>query len=114
MLLITMISLVQLSYVLATDAWFAKPDDELRRLALPWFQQMRGCGSDVRELLHIRLRLRPLAYGARGRATRFVCAGIRHQLNPCSRREQISATRSTVTPRRCSTASGCSVGSSSM
>jgi Domain of unknown function (DU1801) len=34
------------------DAWFSKPDDELRRLALPWFEQMRGCGADVRELLH--------------------------------------------------------------
>jgi hypothetical protein len=31
------------------DAWFSKPDDELRRLAL---EQMRGCGPDVRELLH--------------------------------------------------------------
>jgi hypothetical protein len=36
----------------SVDAWFAKPDDELRRLALSWFQQMRGCGPDVRELLH--------------------------------------------------------------
>ena len=34
------------------DAWFAKPDDELRRLAQPWFEQMRSCGADVRELLH--------------------------------------------------------------
>jgi hypothetical protein len=34
------------------DAWFSKPDDELRRFALPWFEQMRGCGADVRELLH--------------------------------------------------------------
>jgi hypothetical protein len=34
------------------DAWFSKPDDELRRLAHPWFEQMRGCGPDVRELLH--------------------------------------------------------------
>jgi hypothetical protein len=33
-------------------AWFSKPDDELRRLAQPWFEQMRGCGADVRELLH--------------------------------------------------------------
>ena len=36
----------------AVDAWFSKPDDALRRLALPWFEQMRGCGADVRELLH--------------------------------------------------------------
>jgi hypothetical protein len=34
------------------DAWFAKPDDELRRFAQPWFERMRGCGADVRELLH--------------------------------------------------------------
>lgn len=36
----------------SVDAWFSKPDDELRRLAQPWFEQMRGCGPDVRELLH--------------------------------------------------------------
>jgi len=34
------------------EAWFSKPDDELRRIALPWFERMRGCGADVRELLH--------------------------------------------------------------
>jgi Domain of unknown function (DU1801) len=34
------------------DAWFAKPDGELRRVVHPWFEEMRGCGSDVRELLH--------------------------------------------------------------
>jgi hypothetical protein len=34
------------------EAWFSKPGDELRRLAQPWFEQMRGCGPDVRELLH--------------------------------------------------------------
>ena len=34
------------------DAWFAKTDDELRWIAQPWFEQMRGCGADVRELLH--------------------------------------------------------------
>src|SRR5277367_6035735 len=34
------------------DAWFGKPDDELRRFAQPWFEQMRGCGPDVRELLN--------------------------------------------------------------
>jgi hypothetical protein len=34
------------------DAWFAIPDDELRRVAQPWFERMRGCGADVRELLH--------------------------------------------------------------
>jgi Domain of unknown function (DU1801) len=36
----------------SVEAWFSKPDDELRRLALPWFEQMRGCGADVRELVH--------------------------------------------------------------
>jgi hypothetical protein len=34
------------------DAWFSRPDEELRRIARPWFEQMRGCGADVRELLH--------------------------------------------------------------
>ena len=34
------------------DVWFAKPDDELRRIAQPWFERMRACGADVRELLH--------------------------------------------------------------
>jgi hypothetical protein len=34
------------------DAWFAKPEDELRRMAQPWFERMRACGADVRELLH--------------------------------------------------------------
>jgi hypothetical protein len=36
----------------SVDAWFAKPDDELRQLVLPWFEEMRSCGGDVRELLH--------------------------------------------------------------
>ena len=34
------------------DGWFSRPDDELRSLARPWFEQMRCCGADVRELLH--------------------------------------------------------------
>jgi hypothetical protein len=34
------------------DAWFSKADDGLRQLALPWFERMRGCGADVRELLN--------------------------------------------------------------
>jgi hypothetical protein len=34
------------------EAWFAKPDDGLQQLALPWFDEMRRCGPDVRELLH--------------------------------------------------------------
>ncbi len=36
----------------SVDAWFATPDDELRRLAWRWFEEMRSCGPDVRELLH--------------------------------------------------------------
>ena len=34
------------------DAWFASPHDELRRLAQPWFERMRACGPEVRELMH--------------------------------------------------------------
>ncbi|GAA0550272.1 hypothetical protein FHS83_001225 [Rhizomicrobium palustre] len=33
-------------------AWFAHEGDPLRQLALLWFDQMRGCGDDVCELLH--------------------------------------------------------------
>jgi hypothetical protein len=36
----------------SVDAWFGQPDHELRRLARPWFERMRGCGDDVRELMH--------------------------------------------------------------
>ncbi len=36
----------------AVDDWFAQPEDELRKLARRWFDEMRGCGGDVRELLH--------------------------------------------------------------
>jgi hypothetical protein len=36
----------------AVDAWLCEPADELRRIAQTWFEQMRGCGADVRELLH--------------------------------------------------------------
>ena len=34
------------------EAWFSRPDDVLRQVALPWFQRMRDCGEDVREILH--------------------------------------------------------------
>ncbi len=36
----------------AIDAWFLAPDRELRRIVQPWFETMRGCGADARELLH--------------------------------------------------------------
>ena len=35
----------------AIDAWFASRG-QLGALARPWFDQMRECGDDVRELLH--------------------------------------------------------------
>jgi hypothetical protein len=35
----------------SVDAWFAVAD-EMRSMARPWFERMRGCGADVRELLH--------------------------------------------------------------
>ena len=34
------------------EAWFARPEDALRLFAKPWFDQLRGCGADVHELLH--------------------------------------------------------------
>ena len=34
------------------EAWFASPHHELRRMAEPWFDRMRMCGDDVRELMH--------------------------------------------------------------
>jgi len=33
------------------EAWFSQPDRELRLVVQPWFEQMRACGPDVRELL---------------------------------------------------------------
>ncbi|MFZ0269583.1 DUF1801 domain-containing protein [Caulobacter sp.] len=33
-------------------AWFSAPEHDLRRLAQPWFEALRACGPDVRELLH--------------------------------------------------------------
>lgn len=32
--------------------WFAEPDHELRRMTEPWWERMRGCGEDVREVFH--------------------------------------------------------------
>lgn len=34
------------------DEWLAAPNLELRRAAQPWFEVLRACGDDVRELLH--------------------------------------------------------------
>ena len=34
------------------EAWFSGITDPLRLMARPWFKRMRGCGADVRELLH--------------------------------------------------------------
>jgi hypothetical protein len=36
----------------AIDAWFRSHASELDSLARPWFERMRNCGDDVRELLH--------------------------------------------------------------
>ncbi|HEY2685818.1 MAG TPA: DUF1801 domain-containing protein [Steroidobacteraceae bacterium] len=36
----------------AVDAWFDGRRSELGGLARTWFLRMRGCGPDVRELLH--------------------------------------------------------------
>ncbi|MBV8976830.1 MAG: DUF1801 domain-containing protein [Alphaproteobacteria bacterium] len=36
----------------AVEAWFSVSDDPLRGFARPWFEEMRRCGKDVRELLH--------------------------------------------------------------
>ncbi|HEY2274157.1 MAG TPA: DUF1801 domain-containing protein [Steroidobacteraceae bacterium] len=36
----------------AVDAWFDSRRPELAAIARQWFLRMRGCGSDVRELLH--------------------------------------------------------------
>ncbi len=35
----------------AVEAWFAGGDAP-RGFALPWFERMRACGPDVRELMH--------------------------------------------------------------
>ena len=34
------------------EAWMARQPIELRDIAAHWFDVMRGCGGDVRELLH--------------------------------------------------------------
>ena len=34
------------------EAWFTDITDPFRLMIQPWFDRMRGCGSDVRETLH--------------------------------------------------------------
>ena len=34
------------------EAWIREQDDELGAIAQRWFEVMRACGDDVRELLH--------------------------------------------------------------
>lgn len=36
----------------AIDAWFESRASELGAIARPWYERMRECGNDVRELLH--------------------------------------------------------------
>jgi hypothetical protein len=36
----------------AIDTWLSEPDNALRRIARTWFERMRSCGDDVRELMH--------------------------------------------------------------
>jgi hypothetical protein len=36
----------------AIDVWLSSPPGELRSIARKWFEQMRECGNDVRELMH--------------------------------------------------------------
>ena len=36
----------------AVDSWFRENHPELGAIAQRWFEVMRGCGDDVRELLH--------------------------------------------------------------
>jgi len=36
----------------AIDAWMKNHASELRTIAHHWFQVMRNCGDEVRELLH--------------------------------------------------------------
>lgn len=36
----------------AIDAWFDRHEGDLGELARKWFEVMRGCGDEVREVLH--------------------------------------------------------------
>jgi hypothetical protein len=37
---------------LEVEAWFSDGTNPLRLMTRAWFEQMRDCGSDVRELMH--------------------------------------------------------------
>ena len=39
------------------DAWLTRRSDELHATARHWFERMRACGSDVRELMQTPRRL---------------------------------------------------------
>lgn len=34
------------------EAWFSQTNDSLRVVVRPWFEALKACGEDVRELLH--------------------------------------------------------------
>jgi hypothetical protein len=36
----------------AVEAWFAEGPIEIRSIAREWFEELRRCGADVRELIH--------------------------------------------------------------
>ena len=36
----------------AIEAWFAEHSNELGAIARQWFERMRKCGDEVRELMH--------------------------------------------------------------
>ena len=36
----------------AIDAWFKEHDSDLGGIARQWFEEMRNCGDEVRELMH--------------------------------------------------------------
>lgn len=36
----------------AVEAWLSAHADPLRMMVRPWLERMRGCGPDVRELMH--------------------------------------------------------------
>jgi len=36
----------------AVERWLQRHDDALGRLAAHWFERLRACGDDVRELIH--------------------------------------------------------------